>query len=306
MDVDDINLFLIVSEHSSLRRSAEAARLSQPTLSRRIAALEQSYGTPLFIRHGRGMDLTPAGHVLRTRLVPLRRHLAAIRDEVAAAALQPGGEVSLGLPPSLRVLLARRIATSFCRRYPNVTLRITEDTSGEVRDLVALGQLDVAITNALEPLGGLNTQPLASEPMLLVGPRSAGLELGSTVPISALIELPLLLTRSPNSLRQMVETGLRRAGANPLVRLEANTLPLMTDLVELGLGHTVLPSCGALPAVAEGRVSAARLEGMSVSWLLVRTRDRPLGVAARALVEVIEEEVRASLRDGDWLLATRA
>lgn len=251
------------------------------------------------------MDLTPAGQVLRGRLVPLRRHMAAIRDEVAAAALHPGGEVSFGLPPSLRILLARRIAASFCRRHPDVTLRITEETSGEVRDLVALGQLDIALTNAQEPLGGLHTQPLAGEPMLLVGPRSVGLELGRTLPLAALAELPLILTRSPNSLRRIVETGLERAGARPRIQLEANSLPLMTDLVELGLGYTVLPSCGALPAVAEGRVSAARLDGIAVSWLLVRPRDRTLGAAARALVAVIEEEVRGSLNDGSWLLGWR-
>jgi LysR family nitrogen assimilation transcriptional regulator len=304
LDLSDIDLFLIVTEHRSLRLAAEAARLSQPTLSRRIAAIEKAYATPLFTRHGRGMDLTPAGDLLRARLMPLRRHFEAIREEVAAAGLNWGGEVSLGLPPSIRTLLAKRVVDRFCRAYPEVTLRITEMTSGEVRDLVALGQLDLAITNSEEPLGGLITQPLATEPMLLVGPPGAGLDLDNPVPLRTLADLPLILTRAPNSLRQIVETGLERAGAKPLIRLEANTLPLMTDLVELGLGYTVLPSCGALPPMLQGRVSAARLDGITVSWLIARSKDKPLGPLACGLMDVIVQETQASMNDGSWLLAS--
>ena len=301
MEVSDIDLFLIVTEHQSLRRAAETARLSQPTLTRRIQSLEETYGTPLFVRNGRGVQLTAAGVLLRLRLMPLRRHLDSIREEVAAAGLNAGGEVSLGLPPSLRVLLARRIVQQFCTAYPAVTVRLTEETSGEVRDLVALGQLDLAITNVLEPIAGLTSQPLATEPMLVVGPKSAGLDPASTMSFSDLAGLPLILTRAPNSLRRLVENGLGRLGLKPNVRLEANALPLMTDLVELGVGYTVLPSSGAMPAVLDGRVSAAKLEGVFIAWVITRSRDRALSPAARALLNIITEEARASMTDGTWL-----
>lgn len=304
MDSSDIDLFLVATEHHSLRVAAEAARVSQPTLSRRIAAMEAAYGTQLLTRHGRGIRVTPAGALLRARLVPLRRHLDAIRDEVAAAGAGWGGEVSLGLPPSIRTLLATRVADRFCRRFPAVTLRLTEVTSGEVRDLVALGELDLAITNSQEPLGGLITEPLATEPMLVVGPAGADLNLDTPMPVRALADLPLILTRAPNSLRRIVERGLERTGAKPRIRLEANTLPLMTDLVEAGLGYTVLPSCGALPPVLEGRLTAARLEGVSVSWLVTRFKDRPISPLARSLLDVIFEESRAAMQDGTWLLAS--
>jgi LysR family nitrogen assimilation transcriptional regulator len=233
--------------------------------------------------------------------MPLRRHLDGIREEVAAAALNPGGEVSLGLPPSIRVLLAPRIVERFCNAHPAVTLRLIEETSGEVRDLVALGQLDLAITNALEPIAALAVQPLATEPMLVVGPASAGLDPTSTVSFADLAGLPLILTRAPNSLRRLVETGLGRLGLKPRIRLEANGLPLMTDLVELGVGYTVLPSCGAMPAVLGGRLSAAKLDGVFISWVIIRSRDRALTPAARALLDIITEETRASMRDGTWL-----
>jgi LysR family nitrogen assimilation transcriptional regulator len=301
VDVSDIDLFLIVTEHQSLHRAAETARLSQPTLTRRIQALEANYGTPLFTRHGRGVNLTAAGALLRTRLMPLRRHLDAIREEVAAAGNDAGGEVSLGLPPSLRVLLARRIVERFCNAHPAVTMRLTEETSGEIRDLVALGQLDLAITNAFEPIAGLIVHPLATEPMLVVGPRSAELDPASTMALSDLAELPLILTRAPNSLRRLVEDGLGRAGVKPRIRLEANTLPLMTDLVELGLGYTVLPSCGVMAAVLEGRLSATKLKGVSISWVIARSRDRTLSPAARALLDVVIQEARGSVQEGTWL-----
>ncbi|MBV8851089.1 MAG: LysR family transcriptional regulator [Methylobacteriaceae bacterium] len=298
MDLNDIDLFLAVTEHLSLRRAAEATRLSQPTLSRRIQALEETYGTALFVRHGRGMHLTPA---VRARLMPLARHLDAVREEVTAAANTTGGEVSLGFPPSIRILLTHRLIDRFCRAHPNVTVRLTEETSGEVRDLVALGQLDLAITNEFEPVAGLAPQPLAREPLLVVGPREAGLEMTRPISLQELADLPLILTRAPNSLRRLIDSGLGRLGLKPWVRLEANALPLMTDLVELGLGYTVLPSCGVLPALKEGRLSATKLQDFTIRWVVVRARERLLSNAARALLDTIVQDVREAIADGTWV-----
>src|SRR5664280_3767730 len=56
----------------------------------------------------------------------------------------------------------------FAKAYPRVVVRVVEETSGQLRDLIASGVLDVAITNAHEPSHGVVSQPLGRERMLLV------------------------------------------------------------------------------------------------------------------------------------------
>jgi LysR family nitrogen assimilation transcriptional regulator len=302
-DSRKIEYFLAVMDHGNISSAAEALRVSQPTLSRQIHALEHQFNTPLFVRHGRGVSPTEAGNRLREGLRGLERQLRTLRDDVAAAAREPSGEVALGIPPSPRMLLAVSIIGAFCKAYPQVTIRISEETSGDLRDLVVRGEVDLAIINPDEPIHGLAADPLASEPMLLIGPRNAGLSLDVATPLARLAELPLILTTKPNSLRRMVELELNHLGLRPRLRVEANTLPLMTDLVAQGLGYTVLPSCGVYSLVKAGRLSASPLAGLRITWMVARPMNRSLSVAARLLHDIIIQVVDDLVTSGAWPLA---
>jgi LysR family transcriptional regulator, nitrogen assimilation regulatory protein len=302
-DIRKIEYFLAVIEQGNISSAAEALRVSQPTLSRQIHALERQFNTPLFIRHGRGVSPTEAGKRLQEGLRGLEHHLRTLRDDVAAAARDPSGEVALGIPPSPRMLLAGPIVSTFCKAYPQVAVRIIEQTSSDIRDLVARGEVDLAVINSDEPMQGLACDRLATEPMLLIGPRHAKLSLDAATPIKRLAELPLILTTRPNSLRRIVELELNRRGLRPRIRVEANTLPLMTDLVALGLGFTVLPSCGVLSLVKAGRFSASPLTGLRLTWTIARPANRNPSVAARLLLDIVFRTVRNMVETDAWPLA---
>ncbi len=207
--------------------------MSQPTLSRQIQAIEEQFQTPLFVRGGRGMMLTEAGKQLHEGLQSIERQLRSLKTDVAAVSLEPSGEVAFGIPPSPRGLIAVPLVKSFnAGLSARSSIRIVEETSAQLRDLVANGLIDVAVTNTHEPGHGVAAQQLGRERMLLVGPASAKLSMRRETPIEALADLPLILTMRPNSLRLTIETGLGVHGLQPNVRFEANTLPLMTDLVD--------------------------------------------------------------------------
>lgn len=117
-------------------------------------------------------------------------------------------------------------------------------------------------------------------------------------------QLPLILTTKPNSLRRMVELALSQHGLQPCLRVEANTLPLMTDLVAQGLGYTVLPSCGVFSLVKAGRLSASPLEGLRITWMVARPVNRSLSVAARLMHDIVFRVVHDLVETGAWPLAT--
>jgi LysR family nitrogen assimilation transcriptional regulator len=300
MDLRKIQYFFSVIEHGNLSSAAQALRVSQPTLSRQIQAIEEQFQTPLFIRGGRGMMLTEAGKQLHEGLQSIERQLRLLKTDVAAVSLEPSGEVAFGIPPSPRGLIAVPLMKSFNAAYPRIVVRVIEETSGQLRDLVANGVLDLAITNTHEPSHGIVSQQLGRERMLLVGPSSAKLSMRKETPIRTLAGLPLILTMRPNSLRLTVETGLGLHGLQPKVRFEANTLPLMTDLVMAGLGYTVLPACGVRHLVKQGQLSASPLADLFITWLVARPKARSLGVAAERFYDTLCELGRKQVRDGVW------
>ncbi len=305
-DLRKIEYFLAIIDHGNLSRAAEALRVSQPTLSRQIHALEEEFKAPLFIRHGRGVVPTEAGKRLQEGLRGLERQLRSLRDDVAEAASIPSGEVTLGIPPSPRMLLGVPIITRFCRAYPQVAFRIFEKTSGEIRDMLARGEVDLAIVNPDEPMEGLTSDWLATEPMLLVGPPGAKLSVNRPTKISELAKIPLILTTKPNSLRRMVDIELNKNGLRPCISAEVDMLPLMTDLVQEGLGYTILPSCGVLSLVKEGKVSASPVEGLHITWTVARPLSVGMNVTARLLLDVIFQVVEETVTRGAWPMAQLA
>lgn len=300
MDLRKAQYFFAVLEHRNLSKAAHALRVSQPTLSRQMQALEHEFGMPLFVRHGRGMQPTEAGKRLHEGLTGLERQLRSLKGDIVAAATEPSGEIAIGIPPSPRTLLAVSLIRRFSQQNPRVTLRVLEETSGELRDLVASGVLDLAITNFHEPMRDILAEPLGREQMYLVGPTSAKLSLKSEVSVEALTDKPLILTTRPNSLRLTVEAALGRLGKKPVVRVEANALPLMTDLVSAGMGYTILPLCGIRAAVKNKTVSASPISGFYITWLMAKTRSRPLNLAVERFCDLLHQIAREQIAAKVW------
>src|SRR5262249_10580051 len=102
MDLRKMQFFFAAVEHGTLSGAAQALRVSQPTLSRQIQAIEAQYRTALFVRGGRGMMLTEAGKKLQQGLLNIERQLRLLQADVASASHEPSGELTVGIPPSPR------------------------------------------------------------------------------------------------------------------------------------------------------------------------------------------------------------
>jgi LysR family nitrogen assimilation transcriptional regulator len=266
-----------------------------------VQAFEAEFDTPLFIRSGRGMIPTDAARRLHDGLHGLQRQLKALQKDIAESLSEPTGEVAFGIPPSPRSLIGIELLRRFAKAYPRVVVRLVEETSGQVRDSVASGLLDIAVTNFFEPMRGIEAKPLASEPLMLVGPPQAKLSRRKPVTASDLADLPLILTSQPNSLRRKVEAELGELGLRPNLRLEANTLPLMTDLVVAGLGYTVLPASGVVTPLKNNVVSAAPIVDCFLIWTVATPKTRQLSVAAEKLIELLFALAKEKIAEGSWL-----
>ena len=81
LDIRVVYYFLVVARELNLHKAADALGISQPPLTRQIRQLEEDIGVPLFLRHSKGMALTPAGK----KLVALAQPLLVMHDSVLAS-----------------------------------------------------------------------------------------------------------------------------------------------------------------------------------------------------------------------------
>ena len=101
MDLDWLKDFLALAEHRTFSRAAEARHVSQPAFSRRIRALEDWIGTPLFLRAAQGAALTHAGDCFRPQAEELVRGLARARRETRATGERAGASLAIAATHAL-------------------------------------------------------------------------------------------------------------------------------------------------------------------------------------------------------------
>ncbi len=107
MDLKQLNCFVRVAELGSFTRAAQALDMTQPQLSRQVRALELRLRQPLLRRHGRGAEPTAGGQRLLEHARAILHQIArAEEDMLHQLDAIPGGQVALGLPPSVARVLA--------------------------------------------------------------------------------------------------------------------------------------------------------------------------------------------------------
>ncbi|KAA2212172.1 LysR family transcriptional regulator [Teichococcus oryzae] len=243
MDHTRLRSLLSIAEHGGFGRAAAALGLSQPSLSRQIALLEQEVGRPLLYRHGRGARLTEDGQRLAEAARPLLAglaNLASVLDDPV-----PRGQVVLGVPTFMSVHLAESIFGELRQRYPHLHIRLVDGFSGFINQWLTEGRLDIAILYDSRRSRAIIAELLAEDDLLLFARRRRARDLTGKgpgegpVPVSALARLELILPDRQHGLRR----ALHQAGArpDPACLLEVDSLAAIRTLVERGMGWSVLP-----------------------------------------------------------------
>ncbi len=235
--------FVAVAEHRHFTRAAEQVRVAQPSLSQQIRALEHDLGAPLFHRIRGNVTLTEAGETL----LPIARRILA-ETETAQRAIREldeldRGRVRLGAPPSLCTGLLPAMLAAFRRRYPGIQLELHESGSGDLRQRLSEGALDLALLASAPADPHLAATPLLLEELVVVSPPDAPIaHAGPRLGIRELADVPLVMFRRGYDVREATVNACRAAGFEPSFAIEGGEMDAVLELVRAGLGAAVVPS----------------------------------------------------------------
>lgn len=299
MDLEQLTGFVEVARLGSFTRAAEELHLAQPSLSRRIAALEQDLGSELFHRARSGSTLTPAGELL----LPLARRMLAdagsVRRELAELAGLERGRVRFGATPTLCISLVAEVLHAFHSAHPAVELHLAEDGSRSLFDRLARGELDLALvtTSTAAAPGAFTVTPLLVEELVVVS-SAAEPPLAATgaLDLAAVARLPQIVFNSSYDLRRTTDAAFAAAGLEPDVVLEGAEMDAVLRFAERGLGVAVVPAM-----VLQGRpgLRSIRLEEPTLEKpTLTRTISlaRPADLAPTAAARVMQRTIAATAR----------
>lgn len=248
MELRHLRYFAAVAEAGHMTRAAATLGIQQPPLSQQIKALETELGLQLLRRHPKGVALTEGGRVLLAEAQRLLADVAALQQRMAGIARGEEGRLAVGFTSSAAAHAFTPQALRECRRrYPGITLEMSEDPAATLTDAVASGRLHCAFLRvpvARPP--GLRFHVLLEEPVMVALPADHALadRPGRALPLAALHGERLVLVRRPGApgLYADLLALCQREGVSVTVAAEVDRMMSNLNLVAAGVGLSVVPA----------------------------------------------------------------
>jgi len=243
LDTDLLRTFLAVADTGSITGAAAVIGRSQSAASLQIKGLEALLGQPLFDRHARGAQLTPAGERLEDVARRVVRDLDLAFAELSGEGLE--GRLRLGIPEEHHKPALSRILAAFAAQHPAVELVAHCAPSATFPQALAAGVLDLALFEVEAVLPGM--ERLRKERLHWVAARRSALEQRAP--------LPLALFDRDCWWREAALQGLRRAGRRYRVVFTSESTSGVAAAIEAGvaigpMAESAIPrGCTALPAL---------------------------------------------------------
>jgi len=238
MNLNQLETFVQVAEHGSFSKAALMTGSAQPALSRQVRALEVELRDALFLRHGRGVQLTETGRLLLDRCHSILQLVEQAKEDVGAHRDEPVGHVSIAMRPTLARSHTLALIRAFRQEMPKARLTILEAFSTHITEWLASGRADLGLVYNPEPLASLEIRPLREERLCLVSPaREAP---AGAVTLQQLGRYALVMPERSHSFRKLMESAAAMAGVPLRVEWEVSSVPAILDLVSAGIGHAAL------------------------------------------------------------------
>jgi DNA-binding transcriptional LysR family regulator len=239
-DLRQIRYFLEIAAEGNMTRAAERLGITQPALSRQMAALEDRLGVELLERVGRGIRLTAAAEALVPELRDLLARAEGLGERAVALAGSQRVRLAMIAPPqSIEVFLADALG-HFLERHPDADIRIIEAAAQQNQELLERGDAHLAI--AARPIGGqFPSRDLARGFIHVAVPPGHRLAAKRRIDVGDLDGEPVLLMRRGTLVRDMFESACRLAHTTPRIAHEAGSPHALAALAGVGIGIAVLP-----------------------------------------------------------------
>lgn len=287
--------FCRVVEEGGITRAAEQLSLSQPTVTKQVAALEAEIGTRLLNRQGRQVRLTPAGRQVYASARRISHLVAEMRAGVEALTSPDQGLVRLSCVSTVGLFALPDVLAEYTHRYPAVRVHVSTGKIQEVVDQLLQEEADLGLVTTGVNHPRLEATPLFDDPVLVVASPRRAAELPRPMQLHHLGETAMIAYQEPSNFRAYVDGILEHCGVYPRTQMEFDTHEAVKTMVRLGLGIAMAPRSAVLDDLEAGRLVTVDVDGLPemrrTTTLLLR-HDRPHIPTVQRFAELVVERLQ--------------
>lgn len=250
MNLRALQYFVKLADLRHFSKAAQACFVSQPTLSTQIRKLEEELGVQLVERSPKNIMLTPVGEEIAERARLVLSDIDQLRQAARRSGNPQTGTLRLGLFPTLAPYLLPHVVPGLRKRYPELTLRLSEEKTDDCIRLLQQGKLDAALLALPIHEEGLEMEWLFEEPFVMAVPADHPLADRQSVTMQDLEGAELLLLEEGHCLRDQALEVCSLAGAHERVDFHATSMETLRQMVAADVGVTLMPVLSVKPPIA--------------------------------------------------------
>jgi LysR family hydrogen peroxide-inducible transcriptional activator len=252
ISVRQLHYFLSLVQAGSFSRAADTVGVTQSTLSAAIQALEAELGVTLIDRTGRRMQLLPAGEDFLARARDIVARIEELPEHARQAERPLTTRLRLGVIPSVAPFFLPKVLPATANAFPELQLTVREGLTRSLLESLRSGTLDVALVAHPYDLDEFEMAEIGHDPFFLAVRRDHALANRDRVDADDVLDEPFLLLESGHCLREHVMAAIGSKPAQSGGDVHATSIMTLVQLVQFGMGVTLLPELAVEANVARG------------------------------------------------------
>jgi len=289
MNIQHLITFSRVKQTGNITQAAIELGITQPAVSKRLAALELQLGSELFFRIGTGLVLTQAGEILSPVCENILKLIADTQHEIQSLGNSLSGKLVIACSHHIGLYRLPQLLAEYKNNFPAVDLQFHFTESEDAYHQVQSGVVDLALLTLPEKADNQVIQKLiwSDEMEIMIANSHPILKSKHLSDLQKLLKIPAIFTDDTDFTRLMLEQKFSNYQLNKSNNFGANNLELIRMLVESEQGWGVLPT-----SMRNQKLRSIKLAELSFN--------RPLGYAhnkQRNLSKTAEEFIQLLLAE---------
>ncbi len=288
-----LQYLVALADHGHFGRAAAASFVTQSTLSAGLRELEALIGVTLVERTRRVVRFTPVGTRIADKARRVLREAEELGDLARAAGRPLSGELRLSVIPTIAPFLLPRVLPRLRADFPDLRLYLREEPSGPACEALQQGRADCVLLALPYPCGEVAVAPLFDDALFVAYPGDAAPAHAGAVRAGDIDAERLLLLEDGHCLKDHALAACARPDLREAAAMLGTSLHTVVQMVEGGLGVTILPEMAIRAGILDGtHVVARALEAdtparrIALVWRKASPRERDFRLLAEVLAGV--------------------
>lgn len=236
-------VFYYVAISLSFSEASKQLYISQSAVSQSVKVLEKKLNQPLFIRSTKRVQLTPEGEILLRHIEPAMNLIKRGEAQILDSNTLGGGQLRIGASDTICRYFLVPYLNRFHKEYPNVHIKVTNQTSIKCVDLLESGQVDLIVTNF--PNSQLNNKNqikvIKDFSDVFIASRTYFNLDNKKVTLNELQTHPILMLDRNSTTSEFVHQIFQQHQLDLVPEIELSSNDLLIDLAKIGLGIAFIP-----------------------------------------------------------------